>query len=390
MISVKYLNSYKTMSEENIQILEQCPSMFRPFYNVKNNIILNNGHSSLLPTVPNDATYDRPFSLSNTYTTMIDYIKYKRKSLLKTREYLVNKMDGGTMALDWYDFGVGGDDKTPIVIFNHSFLGGSDDDSYINYFCRYAHETKGFRSVVFINRGCSGIPITANTTGLGCRTDDFEIAVDYIKQKYPNTILFNIGSYLGGTIGLNYLYKYKEESPITAHVCISNPVDLGESYDSYTKTFKNRMIDYRVLHRQLVKYYSKFDSRLKMVGTTLDDIKRAKSLREIDQLTTVKMFGYRNVDDYYDDANRGIENIENLGRPILMLSNDHDPRSIYEKLPLQKIKTNERVILALTKQTQEQFGLTTSISSSSSSSSWNNWCHRAALEYLSTFVKKIK
>ncbi|EFA80433.1 alpha/beta hydrolase fold-1 domain-containing protein [Heterostelium album PN500] len=372
---------YFKYGKENIKRLEQCPSLFQPFYNVKNEIIVNHDVDSLQPTISNEATYDPPFLLSNPYS-MTDFIMYRRNKLqLKIdRELLVNKKDGGTVSLDWFDFGVNFKDDTPIIIFSHSLVGGTNEP-YIKYFGKYAYDTKGFRSAVFVNRGCSGTPVTADTCGSGSRIDDLEMIIDHIKEKYPSAPLFLVGHCSGSMMNLNHLYKHNEKSPITAYVCISYPIDVGASSDTFTDNPFHSFYFYRGIHKLLVKYYTKYGDRLKKFGTTIEDIQRAKSLREIDQLTIVKMFGYKNSDAYYEDTNKCTQNLEKLKKPVLMFNAKDDIISPYQLIPFKKIKSNENIIMALTKRGGHMGFI-------SNRNRWENWCHRAAVEYISTFIKR--
>ncbi|EFA80434.1 alpha/beta hydrolase fold-1 domain-containing protein [Heterostelium album PN500] len=308
---------------------------------------------------------------------MTNYIMFRKNKiqLRSNRELLVNKIDGGTVSLDWYDFGVRFNDETPIIIFSHSLLGGSNEP-YIKYLGKYAYETKGFRSVVFINRGCSGTPITSDIGGSGSRIDDFEMALEYIQQKYPKAPLFSVGHCIGSMVGRD------GQTPITAYVCISPPVNVGMSSDSFTSTTFHKYFFYIELHKFMVKHYSKYGDRLKNFGCTIEDVKRAKSVREIDQLITTKMFGYKNVEEYYDDASNCTQHMEKLNKPMLIFNSKDDVMSPYQNLPIHKIKSNDNIILALTRRGGH-------LGFISRKNNWENWCHKAALEYLSTFVKKI-
>ncbi|EFA75105.1 alpha/beta hydrolase fold-1 domain-containing protein [Heterostelium album PN500] len=363
---------YFNNNQENLERLKKCPSL----YQEKDGEPYQSNDS---PSILNAATYDPPYYLYNSHI-MNYYVtfKMKRLHLKRDRDELVNEEDGGTVSLDWYNFGNEFDAKTPTIVICHGLTGGSHEP-YIQYFAKYAYDTKGFRSVVFNNRGCAGNKITADTGYCGIKVDDLEMCIRKIQEKYPEAPLFLAGFSLGSVILVNYLNKHQEDSPFLAHLCISNPMDMNKSMENLMSTYLNSYLYGKGLAVNIKKLLYKFGDRLDKYATK-EQIKNAASIKDLDDLVTSKMFGFEDGDHYYREASSS-NHIEKLQKPILFINASDDTisppqgmASVYEKF-----KNNPNTMLALTKR-GGHLGFI-------SYRDWTSWADKAGVEYFSTFLE---
>lgn len=98
----------------------------------------------------------------------------KSSPLIKSvRRELITYSDGGTSALDWFEK----DDMksdTPILFIVHTYGGGTREPVSNNM--AESGLKRGWRTVIFNNRCCSGAPITSSRM-IACEYNDIEFAV---------------------------------------------------------------------------------------------------------------------------------------------------------------------------------------------------------------------
>ncbi|EGG20420.1 hypothetical protein DFA_07544 [Cavenderia fasciculata] len=326
----------------NISTLKQCPALYQPLNKPAN----HQGEADDTPTVQNGATYDPPYSLH--FTHAMNYyatFKVKRLNIERTREDLVNPEDGGSVSLDWFEFGEFKED-TPIVVYIHSLTGGSHEP-WLRSFAKHAYDTKGWRSVAFNNRGCCGNKITADIGYCGTKIDDFQMCIKHIQQKYPNAKLMLVGFSLGSVILVNYLKATGESSPFIASVSISNPINMTESCKTIESTYLNRKMICGPLADNIKRLFLKFGDRLNQY-TTKEDIIKAQTVTDLDWCVTHKMFNYDSPQHYYEAASPS-NHIQDIKKPILFINASDDSIAPVHAIPFAKFKSNPNTMLALTK-----------------------------------------
>ncbi|GAM26577.1 hypothetical protein SAMD00019534_097520 [Acytostelium subglobosum LB1] len=358
-------------NEEHLNRLEFCPSLYR-----KSDYEVESKDDVDAPSVENAATYDPPYYLYNPHV-MVYYSTYKikRLNLKRNREDVVNPVDGGTVSLDWFDFGNEFAEDTPTILVCHGLTGGSHEP-YIQYLAHHAYESKGYRTVVFNNRGCAGNKVTADVGYCGTKIDDMELVIEKIKAKIPNAPLFVVGFSFGSVIMVNYLSAHGHDSPFLAHVSISNPFCLYESQKHLSNSFLGGYIYGQGLATSIKKLFYKFGDRIDKYATK-EQIQAAKYTYELDELVTHKMFGYESAKHYYLEASTN-KHIPKLNKPILFINAEDDPLYNISTLPFGEIKNNPNTIMAMSKR-GSHLGFI-------SYTDWKSWSDRATVEYLSTFL----
>ncbi|NXY04561.1 ABHD3 Phospholipase, partial [Pteruthius melanotis] len=239
------------------------------------------------------------------------------------RNELIKTADGGQISLDWFD----NDDSSyypdastrPTVLLLPG-LTGTSRESYILHMIHQS-ETLGYRCVVFNNRGIAG--------------------EELLFDMYVYMFLFFICSMLL----LNYLGKTGRDTPLMAAAIFSAGWNVFESVESLEKPLNWLLFNYYLTtclqssisrHRQMLEKL--FD---------MDLVMKARTVREFDKQFTSVMFGYRSIDDYYEDASP-CRKLKSVGIPVLCLNSVDDVFSPAHAIPVETAKQNANVALVLT------------------------------------------
>ena len=139
-----------------------------------------------------------------------------RKKHLKYRREIFHFSDGGQCALDFYDPIKNQDQKLlhcnnnalesfddnseseeriPILMIIHTLAGGTREPCSNNL--AEAARRKGYRAVIYNNRGCSGVPFTTKKYYNSLDDSDAIDVIKYLREHYHPPYLFLAGFSLG-------------------------------------------------------------------------------------------------------------------------------------------------------------------------------------------------
>ncbi|EGG17171.1 alpha/beta hydrolase fold-1 domain-containing protein [Cavenderia fasciculata] len=366
----------------NIEILEQCPTMYKQDEreNIEKDVKFEESHGASSidsPSITNHATFETSFILTNSHI-MNYYAAYQRVDLdLPTKRETFIMSDGGTISVNWFELGEYNDD-TPTILILHGLTGGYHE-RYVQHFAQYAHQKSGYRSLVFNYRGCAGNEVTADKIYCANFLDDLKWVVEWLKQRLPNTKLFLLGFSLGASILVNYLSSAGDTSPFVAHCSISNPLDMKKCGDNLKSTMINQQFYNQSLANNLIDLFQRWGNRLDSFAT-LEQLKKARSIKDVDDMVTSKVHGYKDADDYYEHAS-SCNHIEFIKKPTLFINARDDPISPGSAIPFSKIKNNPNTILACTKY-GGHLGFMYNLHKNQPS-----WSDQITVEYFNTFLK---
>ncbi|XP_040403768.1 phospholipase ABHD3 isoform X2 [Cygnus olor] len=205
------------------------------------------------------------------------------------RNELIRTADGGQISLDWFDNNDSlyyPDASTRPTVLLLPGLTGTSKESYILHMIHQS-ETLGYRCVVFNNRGIAGEDLLTPRTYCAANTEDLEAVIHHIHSLHPSAPFMAAGVSMGG-------------------------------------------------HRQMLEKL--FD---------MDLVMKARTVREFDKQFTSVMFGYRTIDDYYEDASP-CRKLKSVGIPVLCLNSVDDVFSPGHAIPVETAKQNANVALVLT------------------------------------------
>ncbi|XP_038186671.1 phospholipase ABHD3 isoform X3 [Arvicola amphibius] len=241
------------------------------------------------------------------------------KPLVQYRNELIKTADGGQISLDWSDNNNSScytDANTRPTILLLPGLTGTSKESYILHMIQLSEEL-GYRCVVFNNRGVAGENLLTPRTYCCANTEDLETVIHHVHSLYPVAPLLAAGVSMGGMLLLNYLGKIGSKTPLMAAATFSVGWNTFACSESLEKPLNWLLFNYYLttcLQSSVKKHQHMFVKQIDM-----DQVMKAKSIREFDKRFTSVMFGYRTIDDYYTDASPN-RRLKSVGIPVLCLN----------------------------------------------------------------------
>ncbi|XP_011304379.1 abhydrolase domain-containing protein 3 [Fopius arisanus] len=238
------------------------------------------------------------------------------------RRELFTLRDGGEVALDWADQNCS--PTSPIVIILPGLTGSSQAD-YIKGLITGA-KAIGIRCIIFNNRGLGGVPLKTPRLYCAANVDDFTEVVDHLKKTHPNIPIGATGVSMGGMILGNYLAENGAAATkkLKAAFIISAPWNIREAVKSFEKPFFNLLLN-RHLAQNLCRNIRRISSNdVSFSDINMEAVLKSKTIKEFDSNFTAKHFGYKDVDDYYDNASLH-KKLHLIEVPVLCLNAADDP-----------------------------------------------------------------
>lgn len=124
----------------------------------------------------------------------------------------------------------------------------------------------------------------------------------------------------------SYLGEEKEDSPFTAAVSISNPIDLVESAKQMRYTFEGRYIYSPYITVGLKRLIAKNKDMMATGPFKIDfeGISRVKQNWDFDEIGSCKFFGLEHAEDYYKNF-ESKRNLSGIRTPTLFITAKDDP-----------------------------------------------------------------
>jgi uncharacterized protein len=216
----------------------------------------------------------------------------------------------------------------PMIVLFH----GLEGDSGSHYAVALARELgrRGWGGAVAHFRGCSGEP---NRLPRAYHSGD-AAEIGWILRRFGAESraapLFAAGVSLGGNALLKWLGEDEEaKKVVAAAAAISAPVDLMAAGDAlgrgfnlvYTRVFLTTMK--RKAEEKLARFPALFDG---------EAMRRARTLREFDDVVTAPLHGFRDSDDYWTRASSK-PRLARIQVPTLLLNARNDPFLPEQALP---------------------------------------------------------
>lgn len=210
--------------------------------------------------------------------------------------------------------------EAPLVVLFHGLEGGSAS----HYAGALAREIvrRGWRGAVPHFRGCSGEPNRLPRAYHSGDADEIGWVLRRMCGESAGAALFAVGVSLGGNALLKWLGEDAGASRVlAAAAAVSAPVDLMAAGDALGRGFN--LVYTRAF---LATMRSKAEEKLARFPGLFDGeaMRRARTLREFDNVVTAPLHGFRDTDDYWTRASSKPV----LGRirvPTLLLNARNDP-----------------------------------------------------------------
>lgn len=265
-------------------------------------------------------------------------IKYKREVLQLS--------DGGQVALDWLEPAGGCAPDTACLIVLPGLTGTSHAE-YVKGLALAAFRAK-IRSVVFNNRGI-GLELKTPRTYCASNTEDLHDVIQHIRSKYPDAPIGGVGVSMGGLILGNYMASRGKEGcdQLAAAMLISVPWDVFKGTESIERPGINLMLNNH-LASCLTGVVHDLREMLRTKGPwVLEEVMKARTIREFDSRFTSKAFGYKDVDDYYSHATLH-NKLHNIHVPTLCISAGDDPFQPFNAIPIENAQKVENLAILVT------------------------------------------
>jgi predicted alpha/beta-fold hydrolase len=263
-------------------------------------------------------------------------LKKRIKQLPLERER-VELPDGDFIDLDW----LGRSDRGPIVLMLHGFE-GSIESHYAKSMLLCIRE-KGWRAVFMHFRGLSGEPNRLPRGYHSGETADLDFIVNLLHSRETDLHLSAIGYSLGGNVLLKWLGETSSANPLKAAVAISVPFDLKKASTHIKKGF-SRFYQWYLLKSLKNRLVNKFSVVKSPVDPAL--LLTSTSIDEFDSLFTVPMYGFKDVDHYYE-VSSSRQYLSTIKVPTLILHAKDDPFMSEDVIP-QDHELSEYVTLEVT------------------------------------------
>ncbi|KAJ0182855.1 hypothetical protein K1T71_002224 [Dendrolimus kikuchii] len=249
-----------------------------------------------------------------------------------TREIVVLS-DGGQVALDWVETGVGCEASAPVLLVLPGLTGSAGAD-YVRCLAAAARELRA-RCVL-------------TTPRLYCALSHEDLAevVAWVGARCGGAPLLAAGVSLGGLILGQYLAAHGARARVHAALAVSSPLDVERGSECMERPPLNSLLSYHMARqlRQTVRAHAPLRAEWGAVA-------RARSVREFDAAFTTRHFGFGSVEAYYRAASLR-DKLGAVAGPLLCLCAADDPFQPLEALPLREALAagagGARVALALT------------------------------------------
>ena len=169
------------------------------------------------------------------------HIEFRRENILTE--------DGGLISLDWVE----NNDKplktvkeTRLIVILHGLTGGSES-SYIREIANEFMENESNKIVVVQYRGINKTPLLTPRSYHVGDTSDITVAMNYLKNNYPDYACYTIGTSMGANIFVKlFAEDHSFDDYVKGFISISNPFDLT----AIEKRNRGTLIDYFLRTRQ--------------------------------------------------------------------------------------------------------------------------------------------
>lgn len=250
------------------------------------------------------------------------------------------------MALDWAEEGCS--PTSPLVIILPGLTGASQAE-YIKCLVSAAKKV-GVRCMIFNNRGLGGVQLKTPRMYCAANCDDLSEVIEHVKKLHPHAPLGATGISMGGLILGNYLAQQgaMARNKLKGCLVISVPWNVFAATKNTEENYFNLMLNKHLassLRRNVKQYH--YSAETGLFDIDIDTLLKSQTIREFDTLFTAKLFGYKDVEDYYSNATLH-DKLHLIKVPLLCLSAADDPFQPLQAIPLKEISETERVAVVVT------------------------------------------
>lgn len=256
----------------------------------------------------------------------VDNIQYSRAQIV-------------TVDNDFVDLDISSVGSETAVLALHG-LEGSSQSKYIISVLKYLN-SQNIDGAALNFRGCGGEDNNKPYAYHSGKTDDVDLAVNYLLSlnKYRN--IFILGYSMGGNIALKYMGTSKNmPDEVKGAAAISVPCDLGGSAIAleslHNLVYQNMFM--KTLKEKALHKLNKFPE----ANLNKEVIERSKTFKDFDNAVTAPLFGYKNAEDYWV-TNSSKQFIPDIQKPTFLINALDDSFLSESCFPFSETKNHQKV-----------------------------------------------
>eukprot|EP01024_Parvocaulis_polyphysoides_P007732 TRINITY_DN12279_c0_g2_i2.p1 TRINITY_DN12279_c0_g2~~TRINITY_DN12279_c0_g2_i2.p1 ORF type:complete len:261 (-),score=32.95 TRINITY_DN12279_c0_g2_i2:274-1056(-) len=218
--------------------------------------------------------------------------------------------------------------------------------------CYTAAKTGRYRCVVMNYRGEGGMPLTSPMTYAATKTEDIRLLVTHIHRQYPQSKISIIGYSIGSLILAKFLREISEVEEdgwlvaiIKCAALVSCPVCLHNSTHKLEQPWSINLLYNFALTERIKMNLSKYRKLFSGMSIKWREVKKSKSLKQLDRSFSVGVHNYDSVDDFYQEASSN-EHLKKIRTPTLLLIAEDD--AFLGMLPIGECYENSYLMMAVT------------------------------------------
>ena len=235
-------------------------------------------------------------------------------------------------------------EAAPLVLKLHG-LEGSAHSGYSVELAR-SLARRGVRSVGLNFRSCGGEMNRVARFYHSGETGDLALVLEHLRRVTPAVRLGALGFSLGGNVLLKYLGEQGEAARrrLSAAVAVSVPYDLSACADRMSEGAGRIYAAFflRSLRAKVRAKEALLGGRCKV-----DEVMRARKVRDFDQALTAPLHGFADADEYYRASSAG-QFLGAIAVPTLLIHSMDDPIAVPEVIPHAAIAANSHLETAFT------------------------------------------
>lgn len=236
--------------------------------------------------------------------------------------------DGDFVDVDFVD----GPEGAPWVNLFHG-LEGSSNSPYARMLMSQV-QARGWRGSVFHFRGCSGVPNRLARAYHSGDTEEIDWSLRRVRAAAGAAPLYVAGVSLGGNAFAKWLGESGDGARgiVSAAAAVSAPLDLMAAGEALGRGFARVYARHFLgsLKRNALERLARFPGLYDGAA-----VRRARTLRDFDNVVTAPLHGFRDTDDYWTRASAK-PHLRGIRVPTLLINARDDPFLPAQALPTER------------------------------------------------------
>jgi uncharacterized protein len=283
------------------------------------------------------SSYRSPFWIPNGHIeTIVQGVFRTMQGIHYQRERLITS-DGDFLDMDWSRVGA-----KRLVVVSHG-LEGNSERAYVKGFV-HLFNANHWDALAWNCRSCSGVMnLTEKLYHHGASYDLDAVIKHALTFGYDEIYLLGVS--MGGSLSLRWLGENANSGmdEVVGAAVFSVPCSLPDSVLAIEKG-ANRIYERRFIRKLKKKVLIKAEQFPHLVDLKL--AKSAKNFRQLDSAYSINVYGFRQVDDFYEHIS-ALPFISKITKPVLIANALNDPMLIGDCYPKSIAKTSSNVFLEM-------------------------------------------